>query len=236
MKSKTGRKRYLFVIAAAVLFLLFLVIVLRDMHIQGSGGTDSGQGDAESHVVSFPFISKDGTLQITSLIQFDGPNADMDQAEAADIAGLQIENISEQYIEEADIRLVMADGQEYSFLIQDLPAGADAVVFEKSSLQYDGETDCSDIECTAQTADASLEEDSVAVRTDGATVIVTNISEDPIYNITVIYRCMAEDCYIGGISYKIPIPELDPGESFTYEDTACQMGIPHVVRIQETKN
>lgn len=235
MKSKTGRKSYLFIIPAAVLLLLFLVIVLRDMHMQDSGDTSFVQGDTESHVVSFPFVSEDGILQITSLIQFDGPNADMDQSEVADIAGLQVVNISEQYIEEADVRLVMTDGQEYSFLIQDLPAGAGAAVFERSSLLYDGKTDCSDIECTAQTADVSLEEDTVAVRTDGAAITVTNISEYPIHNMTVIYRCMAEDIYIGGISYQIPVPELDPGDSFTYEDTACQMGTPHVVRIQETQ-
>ena len=181
---------------------------------------------------AFPYESEDGILEIASLFAFSGPNVDADHQEGEEIAGIQVRNQSEQYIQEAVIVLSMENGTEYCFLIRDLPAGASAVALEQTSQQYDGETGCEQIECSVQTAESSMAEDRVSVETEGSKIIITNISQQQIAGAAVTYRCASDSAYMGGISYTIQVSALAPGESFEYEDTSCILGTPQVVRIE----
>lgn len=217
-KRRAGRKIPILITIVIVLLLLFLTVVLRDRYFQRE--------------VSFPYTTDDGCLMITSLIQFDGPNADGDGLEGEDIAGIQVENISGQYIEEADVELIMENGDSYDFLIQDLPAEMTATAFERSSGTYDGETACDAVRSSAAAGDISMGEGAFDISTEGTEIVVTNISEEPTGEMTVIYHLLAGDSYIGGRSYEIQIPPLEPGETFEYEDTAGLLGIPQTVGIK----
>ena len=59
---------------------------------------------------AFPYESEDGILEIASLFAFSGPNVDADNQEGEEIAGIQVRNQSEQYIQEAVIVLSMENG------------------------------------------------------------------------------------------------------------------------------
>lgn len=226
--KKSKRWAYILITLIIIAFIIFLIAAVR-----GSFSKGNNSGDAEeSNAVTFPWESDDGMLRITALIQFSGPNMDEDNQEGEDIAGIQIENISDQYIGEATIALKMEDGQEFSFLIQNLPAGEQTVAFEQASLTYDGKAACTEITCSAVPEDISMAEDRVSISTDGAKVIITNISDQQIDNAAVIYRCMSGDSYMGGISYMIQVSGLAAGESFEYEDTACLFGTPQVVGVE----
>ena len=167
-----------------------------------------------------------------SLIQFTGPNVDAENADGEDIAGLQIRNISDRYLDEAEIKVRIDDETEYSFLVQDLPAGSETVAFELAGQSYNGQAVCREIECTAQMTDTSIREDAVQITTDGSKLIITNIAEQQIDNAVVIYRCTTGDSYIGGISYEIPVSGLAAGESLEYEDSKCLLGTPEAVGVE----
>ena len=216
------------------IFVLILVIIIAAVigYRQYSQKNNEIEQDSKEIGVTFPYVTEDGNFQISSIIQFSGPNVDADNQESENIAGIEVENISEQYIEEAAVRLTMADDTEYRFLIQDLPVGGKTVAFELDSQEYDGATACKEAACEVQNQDITMAEDRVSVRTDGSEVIITNISEQQIDSAEVIYRCTTGDSYIGGLSYEIPVSGLAGGESFEYEDSKCLLGTPEAVGVE----
>ena len=216
------------------IFVLILVIIIAAVigYRQYSQKNDEIEQDSKEIGVAFPYATEDGSFQVSSIIQFSGPNVDADNQESENIAGIEVENISEQYIEEASVRLTMADDTEYRFLIQDLPAGGKTVAFELNSQEYDGATACKEAACEVQNQEITMAEDRVNVRTDGSKVIITNISEQQIDSAEVIYRCLSGDTYTGGLSYTIPVSGLAPGQSYEYEDTACLFGTPQAVGVE----
>ena len=227
-KKKDKRKKQIFILILIAVIAVFAAAVIYNRYLQnkteGGEATDSG--------IDFPYTSEDGNLQITALIQFTGPNVDAENADGEDIAGLQIRNISDRYLDEAEIKVRIDDETEYSFLVQDLPAGSETVAFELAGQSYDGQAVCREIECTAQMTDTSMREDAVQITTDGSKLIITNIAEQQIDNAVVIYRCTTGDSYIGGISYEIPVSGLAGGESFEYEDSKCLLGTPEAVGVE----
>lgn len=230
--KKSKRWAYILITLIIIAFIIFLIAAVRGSFSKKQNNSDAEGNAEESNAVTFPWESDDGMIGITALIQFSGPNMDADNQEGEDIAGIQVENISDQYIGEASIILKTEDGQKFSFLIQNLPAGGQTVAFDQASLTYDGKTACTEITCSAVAEEISMAEDRVSISTDGAKVIITNISDQQIDNAAVIYRCMSGDSYMGGISYTIPVSGLAAGESFEYEDTACLFGTPQVVGVE----
>lgn len=231
-KRRIQRKKRLFVLIsiALICFTVFMMVVLHNLYLQNKSNTENSQNT--QNTLSFPYTTEDEQLQFTALIQFTGPNPDAENADGEDTAGLQIKNISGQYIKEADIKVQMNDGTEYIFQAMDIPAGKEIVAFDISNQNYDGQTGCSQIECEVKTSDLSMREDAVTVSTEGSGLMITNISEQEITDAVVIYRCASGDSYIGGISYEITVSELAAGESFTYEDSACLMGTPEAVGVE----
>lgn len=150
------------------IFVLILVIIIAAVigYRQYSQKNNEIEQDSKEIGVTFPYVTEDGNFQISSIIQFSGPNVDADNQESENIAGIEVENISEQYIEEAAVRLTMADDTEYRFLIRDLPAGGKTVAFELDSQEYDGATACKEAACEVQNQDITMAEDRVSVRTD----------------------------------------------------------------------
>lgn len=231
-KYRYKSKKWLVILLsiAAVFIIVLAALLIHNYYSQNR--SDAENGGTEKSGIEFPYTSEDGNLQITSLIQFTGPNMDDENAEGEDIAGLQIRNISDRYLDEAEIKVRIDDETEYSFLVQDLPAGSETVAFELAGQSYDGQAVCREIECTTQMSDTSMREDAVQITVDGSKLIITNITEQQIDNAVVIYRCTTGDSYIGGISYEIPVSGLAAGESLEYEDSECLLGTPEAVGVE----
>ena len=227
-KKKDKRKKQIFILILIAVIAVFAAAVIYNRYLQNK----TEGGEAADSGIDFPYTSEDGNLQIMSLIQFTGPNVDAENADGEDIAGLQIRNISDRYLDEAEIKVRIDDETEYSFLVQDLPAGSETVAFELAGQSYDGQAVCREIDCTAQMSDTSMREDAVQITTDGSKLIITNITEQQIDNAVVIYRCTTGDSYIGGISYEIPVSGLAAGESLEYEDSECLLGTPEAVGVE----
>lgn len=231
-KYRYKSKKWLVILLsiAAVLIVVLAALLIHNYYSQNR--SDAENGGTEESGIDFPYTSEDGNLQITSLIQFTGPNVDAENADGEDIAGLQVRNISDKYLDEAEIKVNINDETEYSFLVQDLPAGSETVAFELAGQSYDGQAVCREIECTTQMSDISMREDAVQITADGSKLIITNITEQQIDNAVVIYRCTTGDSYIGGLSYEIPVSGLAAGESFEYEDSKCLLGTPEAVGVE----
>lgn len=227
-KKKDKRKKQIFILILIAVIAVFAAAVIYNRYLQNK----TEGGEAADSGIDFPYTSEDGNLQIMSLIQFTGPNVDAENADGEDIAGLQIRNISDRYLDEAEIKVRIDDETEYSFLVQDLPAGSETVAFELAGQSYNGQAVCREIECTAQMTDTSIREDAVQITTDGSKLTITNIAEQQIDNAVVIYRCTTGDSYIGGISYEIPVSGLAAGENLEYEDSECLLGTPEVVGVE----
>ena len=241
-KVKKNKKKSGILLLILVIIVLAVIVLSIAYNINLQNGTKKNEAstemdetaaiEAENSEINFPYVSEDGNLQVTSLIQFTGPNMDAENVEGEDIAGIQVENLSEQYLKEAEITVRMENGIEYEFLIEDLPAGEETVAFDMANQAYDGQTKCQEIECTTQTSDASMAEDMLSITADGSVLTITNITEQEIENAVVIYRCMTGDSYIGGNSYEIMVSGLEAGENFEYEDTACIFGTPEAVSVE----
>lgn len=229
-KRRRKKSPVFFAVFLGAVLLLIIFVIGYNAYREMTGEQDADR--AEETGVEFPYTSEDGNLQITSLIQFTGPNMDAENADGEDIAGLQVRNISGRYLDEAEIKVNINDGTEYSFLVQDLPAGTETVAFELASQSYDGQAACREIECTTQMGDISMREDAVQITVDGSKLIITNISEQQIDNAVVIYHCTTGDSYIGGLSYEIPVSGLAAGESFEYEDSKYLLGTPEAVGVE----
>ncbi len=231
-KHRYKSKKWLVIlisIAAVLIIVLAAVLIYNHCSQNKSGAENTGTADSG---IDFPYTSEDGNLQITALIQFTGPNVDAENADDEDIAGLQVRNISDQYLDEAEVKVRIDDETEYRFLVRDLPAGSETVAFDLTGQSYDGQTVCREIDCTAQISDTSMREDAVQITADGSKLIITNITEQQIDNAVVIYRCTTGDSYIGGISFEIPVSGLAAGESFEYEDSKCLLGTPEAVGVE----
>ena len=231
-KHRYKSKKWLVILISivAVLIIALAAVLIYNHCSQNKSGAENTE-TADSGI-DFPYTSEDGNLQITALIQFTGPNVDAENADGEDIAGLQVRNISDQYLDEAEVKVRIDDETEYSFLVRDLPTGSETVAFELAGQSYDGQAVCREIECTTQMSDISMREDAVQITADGSKLIITNITEQQIDNAVVIYRCTTGDSYIGGLSYEIPVSGLAGGESFEYEDSKCLLGTPEAVGVE----
>ena len=165
----------LFIVVAVAAVVIGFIAIAAAVYTSDSGKSGNRQDipeeEQQAEGLAFPYKLEDGKISIDSIIQFSGPNVDADNQESENIAGIEVENISEQYIEEAAVRLTMADDTEYRFLIQDLPVGGKTVAFELDSQEYDGATACKEAACEVQNQDITMAEDRVSVRTDGSKVI-----------------------------------------------------------------
>lgn len=208
---------------------------------KGSSGENSENQDLETEgtdekvkKLTFPYELEDGKLELTSIFQFTGFNPDCNNEEGEDIAALSIVNQSEEHVKNAEIKVKLTDGRTLLFEIQDLPADASVMVFEKNNAGY-GNTD----ECAEITGKASWEEETalakeqLSIGVSGTTVTLTNISEEEVSNLLLHCHCKMDDSYFGGLTYQYPVERLQAGESISIEAEDCYLGEASVVRVSE---
>ena len=182
--------------------------------------------------LEYPLILEDGKLEIENLFQYEGMNPDCDYEEGKDVASLMLRNISDAYLEEADITLTLVDGTVVRFHVDDLPAGKTAMVFERSNASAEENAACADAVCTASwSGKIKVLPEDLPVSVDGVTVTVTNSTGHDISELVIYCRCPMDEEYFGGIAYQYIINNLPANESATVEAGDCILGMTEVVRI-----
>lgn len=175
-----------------------------------------------------------GRLVIESLFQLSSINPDCNDEMGEDVASLQIENASDEYLKSADIQVLLHDGTEFKFHMEDVPAGKKVLAFELENQVYDKKSGVKDITVEAEySAEASLMEGQVSASVDEAGLKLENTSGEALQNLTVKYHCLFEEMYYGGRSYAKTIESLAPGESTVVDTSECYLGEAAVVSISK---
>lgn len=146
------------------------------------------------------------------------------------VAMLQLRNEGDQAIEYMQIA-VEYDNITLIFDVSALPAGAGAVVQEKTGK---GVVDGMPQSCSAlvvRRAQMEMSEDQVSVVDNGDnTLTITNLTDQVIPTIRVFYKYYMEDTklYVGGIAFTVRITRLAGGSSVIiqpshYASSTCQV-------------
>lgn len=182
--------------------------------------------------LEFPYKLDHNRLRIDSLFQYSGVNPDAQLENGDDIASIQLKNISDQYLESAEISVELDNGTAFSFTVQDIPAGKSVTAFDTANTSYDGKAGVAYIEAQASyNADASINEDACAVTKDDQGVHLQNISGDTLNNIQVKYHSILDDMYFGGLSYTATVDSLAVDETTVVDMSEDMLGDVEIVSI-----
>lgn len=184
----------------------------------------------------FPYQLEEGKLEVTSLFQFSGSNPDSGGEEGENIASVSLVNCSDEHLKSALITVVLTDGREVHFKVEDLPAGKSVMAFSAENEKYDLSTACEAIACTAEfeTSDVVMEE-KLSVDVEETAVTLTNHSAEDLENLTVYCHCLLEEEYFGGLTYSYSVEKLPAGENVAFDALDCYLGEAAVVRIEQGK-
>lgn len=182
--------------------------------------------------LEFPYKLDHNRLRIDSLFQYSGVNPDAQLENGDDIASIQLKNISDQYLESAEISVELDNGTAFSFTLQDIPAGKSVTAFDTANTSYDGNAGVAYIEAQASyNADASVNEDACAITKDDQGVHLQNISGDTLNNIQVKYHSILDDMYFGGLSYTATVDSLAVDETTAVDTSEDMLGDVEIVSI-----
>ncbi len=245
--KKRSSRRMLLMAAVAVLILLVPVIVwavlsgalkppqgsidqpnMTQADTTGSstqiaGDVDIGDGEIKEseHLVL-------GSLYTSSILNPDGGNV-----YAEDVASIEVVNTSDKYLLRAELTAAMSDGSTITFVLEELPGGGVAEVFDPSNRALAADAVCQYIACvTEEYSDEAPIPEGLLVESLGAGCRITNTGETRLTNLKVVYRCDMGEQYFGGIAYEITIEALDPGASYQIVDDSL-FGAVSVVRIYQ---
>lgn len=182
--------------------------------------------------VELPYDLEGGDLRIISLFQTDALNPDCDNAEGVDLASVELVNLSDKYLEEARLTIVLSDDTALEFLVQDLPAGMTVWAFETGNQSIADDAKCETIDCTAQFLDAQPLMSGISTEANGASLTVTNQTGADIAVLTLRVHCLFENVYFGGKSVEYTIDNLANGASAEITAAECYMGTAQAASIR----
>lgn len=183
--------------------------------------------------IAFPARVEDGKLEITSLFQYSGDNPDCGGETGEDIGSLAVTNLSDQHLTRATFAVVLAEGEDLVFEVEDVPAGQTVWAFETTNTSYDAEDPCVDIGWSAEFAPAAPVPAGVATETSGTTVTLTNTTDEDLTNLIVHCHCWFNELYFGGLTYAYPVSSIPAGESIEIQAEECYFGEAAVVRVSK---
>lgn len=170
----------------------------------------------------FPIVIQGTSLTAQKVSAYDGPYLeDGSDREVVDIMALHIFNTGEQEVLKAYITLCI-DENNYTFYGENIPPKSTVILLEQDAQSYHTGNliGCGGWQVTEAASAVKQEKISVVDRAMG-TLVVTNISEEAVENIRIYYKAWLSppDVYVGGITYTVTVPVLQPGQTeFLYPD------------------
>ena len=194
--------------------------------------SSSPEQDKPRFNVELPYDLENGSLRIISLFQTDAPNPDCNDEEGSDLASVELVNLSDKYLEEARLTILLTDGSTLEFLVQDLPAGMTVWAFETGNQSLADDAKCEKIDCTAQFLDAQPLMSGISAEAKDANLTVTNQTGADIAVLTLRIHCLFENVYFGGKSVEYTIDNLANGAAAEIYAVECYMGTAQAVSIR----
>ena len=194
--------------------------------------SNSEQEQEEEKGVQFPIVLEDGKLEIESLFQFEGINPDANNATGTETAAIAVKNVSDKYLDEAEIT-VLTDEGELMFFVTNLPMGSTAMAFSTDNEALSGSAVCHEIKCDVTFQDDVIGiPEQISIQEDGMEINVTNTSEQSLSKVTIYCRCPFEEKYFGGAAYQYELQDLTAGETKVIHAEDSILGIVEVVRVE----
>ncbi|MGM9643434.1 MAG: hypothetical protein ACI3XI_09520 [Eubacteriales bacterium] len=229
----------LLLVVVLVAFALFVMPQVLYMLGNGAGNTESSSSAQTSQTrtesidaIAFPLLIEYGKLEIESVIRYDGLNPDCGNREGTDIATLTVRNVSDTYLERAEITMTSGNGYILTFVITDLPAGEAVLAFSRENVSVKSDTVYVDVICEAVfSTDASMSEELISVSVEGTAITLQNKTNESLSNVVVYCHATLGDRYFGGITYSYTIQTLPANGTAQAEAVDCILGLAEVVRI-----
>lgn len=196
------------------------------------GGTP--QNATEPTVVrsEVPCVLEDGKLELKSVFPFTGINLDCGWQEGTNIGTIELTNVSDQHLVQAEVQLVMSDGVTLSFVIQELPAGATVWAFDTNNTSYSESAYCTSVTSTAEFEDASqIMEGTVEIAVSGMDISVTNRGSETLENLQITCHSVLDGVCFGGSVFTYSAASIAPGGTANVLATDCFLDTAAVVRI-----
>lgn len=194
--------------------------------------TDSTEDPVINIMQDFPMTIEDGKLTMESIFEYSGINFDCDEAICEEIGALHLKNTSDEYLQSADIKVLLPDGLELCFLIEDVPAGESVLAFDTKNQTYDENQLVEKVTTEVVWKEKDSEtEDCLEVSVNGTQISVQNVSEEKLRDITLKYHCSLDGIYLGGKSYEKTLDSLEAQECVTIDAVECYLGETVVVDI-----
>lgn len=214
-----GRRRVL--IALSILIIIALTALLWKL-------------SASERVVTFPYFVEGDKLEISAPVQCAGNDPDSGDTSSGNAASITVTNRSGKHLLRAKLKLRVQDGETMTFELSDIPANETVQAFSEEHLTCTEETVITSLRSSARfEADPSMLEDKLLTETDGVSIILTNLTEEDLSDITVYYRSYKDGQSLGGQAESYTIESLPAGELFVFDAETSGENDVHVVRITE---
>lgn len=238
-RRKTMRPGYLAVVLGIVLLVLVLLVLLLPGSEEEAPETTkqtTASSTQTEPTVSLPELELplelEGGLVMESLFQYSGVNPDAENRKGEDIAAATLKNTSDAYLRSALVTVVLTDGNVVTFEVTDLPAGATVMAFSREQASMDAKTGCHTVECTASYGlDTVAIPEQVTLTVTGATIALTNQSDQPLTNLVISCHDILGTEYFGGVTYQYMIENIPAHETVTLEALDSVLGMVDVVRV-----
>lgn len=203
-----------------------------DEESTGTGPGETVSEEPAGAALEFPYLLEDGKLEVESIFQFDGINPDSGNQQGTNIATITIRNLSDAYLESAELSFTTDTGDVLRFLVSDLPAGQTVLAFSTDNTSVDKATEYTEITCAPVfNTEASMHEDQVTVAVEGTKVTLKNNTNRVLEKIVVYCHASLGDQFFGGITYTYTVTDLPAYETTEINAVDCFLGLAEVVRI-----
>lgn len=235
--NKRTVRWHLLQVVTVLFIILFVICPAGCAGAEKSEEADSSVSEEQTKDtvgITFPYELEGGKLMVESLFSSTIENPDNNLEYGEDMATLEITNQSGEYLEEATITVALEDGSMIDFTITNIPDGKKVWVFAKENQVLANDAVCLEIQCTGTyTKDKEAFDDQVEVQVDETDVSLTNLTDQDLNGLTVIYHCVFEDVYFGGISYHAEIADIPTNGSYIFSADECMLGTAEVVDIKK---
>ena len=190
----------------------------------------------EQEDTSFPLALQYTTLVVEAFSSYDGPwLEDGSEENVIGVAALLVRNTGTVGIEYARITL-QQNGREMTFDATYIPPKGSILLLEEEKQPY---TDAPVTQCRYRTVipgDFDLSKREIRIEEEGmGSLKVTNLTDQPMGCVRVFYKHHEgqADLYVGGITYSVVIPDLQPGETRIITPYRYACGYALVVAVVE---
>lgn len=184
--------------------------------------------------VTFPVTFPGSGLTVQDMAVYEGPFSEDGSADnVTDVAAVILCNSSDQGIAYGEVTLQL-DESQYSFVFTYLPPGGRILVPEASRKPYRESciTDCRCVKLVRE--NFSLAQDKIRVTSKGmAGVVLENKTDQTLQHVYLRYKLHLnqEDIYIGGVTYRLEVGTLQPGQTVEVTPEHFVWGYSAIVEI-----